>query len=538
MKKVYNVLADCRDMYEEEIIETILENRGIQDVERFLNPREEDLLPLDSLLYIKKAKDVVESGLLENKRFGVFFDCDTDGVCAGTIMTRYLRNFTDNVQTFINIGKDHGLMRQSLEQFESADILIIVDSLDEDTFQYERLFNDGKQVIVLDHHDINEGVPYDTYVTLVSSQRKYDNPYLSGAGVVWKFCCYLDKYFERNYSEFFADLAACGILADVCDVSENSTENRYIVNEGLNNLCNSALRNIVGSYEFNSKSVLFSVAPLINATCRVGKNDIAMRMFLSDDLSEIKQCIKELMVCKENQTEQVEQILSNVYKDFEKQSKSNVLYTIIDTDFGISGLIGNKCLNEYNKPMFILKDCGDKYRGSMRSVGYANFRTLCNETELATLNGHEEASGIVIEKDHLNDFIEAVNKRLDTIEQTTTDEITVDCELNVADITRTLVDKIKKLNKISGEGFKPITIKISNIYDYVISNFKSGKHLVIYPLEHDTLQLIEWNTKADYGLLEDCSIMNTPIEVVGELDSGWFGKRFMLKLIISDLRVV
>ena len=31
--------------------------------------------------------------------------------------------------------------------------------------------------------------------------------------------------------------------------------------------------------------------------------------------------------------------------------------------------------------------------------------------------------------------------------------------------------------------------------------------------------------------------MNTPLEVIGELDSGWFIKKFMLKVIISDLKV-
>lgn len=525
-------------MYEEEIIETVLKNRGIKDVEHFLNPQKEDLLPLNELKYIEQAGRIVEGGIDNGKTFGVFCDVDVDGISAGTIMIRYLKEFTDNVQTFINIGKDHGLIRQDIERFSDVDILIIVDSLDENTSQYERVFNNGKQIIVLDHHAIDDNVLYDKYVTLVSSQREYGNTELSGAGVVWKFCKYIDETLGVNYADDYVDLAACGILADVCNVSENSRENRYIVNEGLNNLRNTALRNIVGSYDFNSKSVLFSVAPLINASCRVGKNDIAMNMFLSDDIGEVKKCLKELTACKEKQTEQVEQILPNVYKDFDALADSKVLYAIIQTDFGISGLIGNKCLDIYNKPMFILKDCGDKYYGSMRSVGYGDFRTLCNDTELAILNGHEEASGIIVEKDKFEEFINAVNKKLNGIKQTTTAEIDVDCEVNLADITRYLVQEIKKINRISGKGFKPITFKVSNIYDYSISNFKAGKHLVIYPSERDNIQIIEWNTKADYGVLEDASLFNVPIEIVGELDDGFFGRSFMLKIIISDLRVV
>ena len=43
--------------------------------------------------------------------------------------------------------------------------------------------------------------------------------------------------------------------------------------------------------------------------------------------------------------------------------------------------------------------------------------------------------------------------------------------------------------------------------------------------------------KADYEALEDNALMNDPIEVIGELDSGFFARKFMLKVIISDLKV-
>ena len=48
-KTNYNILNDCRGMYEDEIFDTILEQRGIQNVDDFLNPTEDNLLPLNSL---------------------------------------------------------------------------------------------------------------------------------------------------------------------------------------------------------------------------------------------------------------------------------------------------------------------------------------------------------------------------------------------------------------------------------------------------------------------------------------------------------
>lgn len=533
-KTNYKIIADCKGMYEQEIVDMVLENRGIKDVEHFLNPQEEDLLPLNSLMKIDDARQIIESGLDNNKNFGVHWDVDTDGVSSGTIMTRYLRNYTDRVSSYINTGKAHGLIEQDLEQFNDIDILIVVDSLDKNTSQYEELHNRGVQIIVLDHHAIDPNVDYDKYVTLVSSQREYDNPSLSGAGVVWKFCKYLDEYFMNDYADEYVDLAACGILADVCDVSEDSNENRYIVSEGLKNLKNPAVKKIIGSYEFNSKAILFSVAPLINACCRIGRNNVAMRLFLSDENKEVLALKKQLEECKEIQANELERILPSVYEDFDSQN-GEVLYTFIDTEYGIGGVIGNKCLEIYNRPMFILKDCGDKYCGSMRSVGYGDFMALCNNTDLAVLHGHEQASGIEVEKNKFEEFISTVNEQLSKMEQTTSDEIEVDCEINIEDMTRTLVDKIKEINKISGAGFKPITFKVVNINEYGIGSFKQGKHLVITPTDY--IQLIEWNTKADYEALEDNALMNDPIEVIGELDSGFFARKFMLKVIISDLKV-
>ena len=68
---------------------------GIDDPEHFLNPTEDDLLPLDDLKNIDKAYGLVMSAVNEDKRIAVHFDTDTDGITSGAIMTRYLKNMTE-----------------------------------------------------------------------------------------------------------------------------------------------------------------------------------------------------------------------------------------------------------------------------------------------------------------------------------------------------------------------------------------------------------------------------------------------------------
>ena len=352
-------------MYEDEVFNIILKQRSIDNPKHFLNPTEDDLLPLDSLFRIDEAYKRLNQAIDNNESIGILFDTDTDGITSGAIMTRYLQHFTD-IKAFIDEGKQHGLIGQDLTQFDCIDLLIIVDSLDKDVSQYKLLNNMGISVIILDHHAIKESEPYDNYAILVSSQRNYDNTQLSGAGVVWKFCKYLDEQYLTEYADELMDLAACGLVGDMMDMT--IMENRYIVSKGLEKIYNPAIKKIVGSFEFNSTAIAFSIAPIVNASNRMGKNKVAMQAFLEDDNKQVLAYIKELKKCKEDQNKEVERLLPDVLQQCNTQLDKKMIITYIDTPYGIAGLLGNKLLEKYQKPILVLKDAGDTDKSVMIAV--------------------------------------------------------------------------------------------------------------------------------------------------------------------------
>lgn len=530
-KKNYNILNDCRGMYEDEVFDTILKQRGIQDAKHFLNPTEEDLLPLDSLYRIDEAYIRINRAIEENENIGILFDTDTDGITAGTIMTRYLRHFTDDIFTYIDDGKQHGLKGQNLQQFASLDLLIVVDSLDEDEIQYKELSEAGIDVLILDHHAIKREIPYDKYTILISSQRDYDNSQLSGAGVVWKFCKYLDEQFLTDYADELVDLAACGLVGDMMDMTV--MENRYIVSKGLEKIYNPAVKKIVGGFEFNSTAIAFSIAPIVNAANRMGENETAMNAFLEDNNKQVLAYVKALKKCKEEQNQEVERLLPNVYEQCEKQKDQKVITVYIDTQYGIAGLLGNKLLEKYQKPILVLKDFGSKYAGSMRAVGVDDFRKICNDSGYAKADGHELASGIQIKKSDLNNFLSYVETNLPEFKEPTID---IDIQIDVEDITRRLVENIKKIDRISGTNFKPVRAYMDNICDYEIGQMSDYKHLVLKP--NDYLQIIKWNFDGSFDNMEDHSTMNDEFEAVCSLDSGFLGRKFVLKAVCDVLSEV
>lgn len=530
--KNYKVLNDCRQMYEDEVFDVILEQRGITNPEHFFNPTEDDLLPLDSLLRIEDAFRRVDKAIKEDEKISILFDTDLDGTSSGAIITRYLKNFTSNIKTYIDEGKQHGLIGQDIEKFHDVDLLIIVDSLDKDESQYKKLHESGTDIIILDHHAIKEIIPYDKYAILVSSQRNYGNPQLSGAGVTWKFCKYMDEQYLTGYADELADLAACGLVGDMMDMTV--MENRYIVSKGLSKIYNPAIKKIVGGFEFNSNAISFSVAPIINASNRIGKNDIAMKAFIEDDNKILLKYMRELKKCKELQNEEVDRILPKAINSCEKQKDNKMMVVLIDTDYGISGLLGNKLLERYQRPILILKDCGNTYRGSMRAVGVDDFRKICNESGLAKADGHELASGIEIKKELLNGFTLYIEETLPELKSDSV--VDVDIQLDISDITRKMVDLIKSIDKISGTNFKPIKVYINNIYDYEIGNMSDYKHLTVKP--NDYLLIIKWNYNGSFDEMEDHSLVNDELKVVGTVDSGFLGRKFVLKVVCDEIEEV
>ena len=533
MTKNYKILNDCRGMYEQDIFDTIIAQRHIDNPERFFNPTEDDLLPLDSLKNIDKAFLRVEKALQNNENIAILFDTDTDGVAAGTIITRYSSNFTNNkIVTFIDEGKQHGLIGQDLEKFLSFDLLIIVDSLDKNTSQYEKLKQSGVDIIILDHHAINPKIPYDDVSILVSSQRDYDNSQLSGAGVTWKFCKYFDAIYGTTYADELVDLAACGIIADMMDMTV--MENRYIVSKGLECIYNLALKKIVGGFEFNSTAISFSVAPIINASNRMNQNNIAMKAFLEDDNKQVLAYIKQLKKCKEDQKKAETTSLPGIIEQCENQINKKMIVAYIDTPYGVSGLLGNKLLEKYQRPILVIKDIGDEFAGSMRAIGLDDFRVICNDSHLASAEGHELASGITIKKSNLNKFSDYIESTLPPLKRDTVEEI--DIQIDISDMTRSLVSLIKKIDRISGTNFKPVKVFIDGIEDYTIGQMSDYKHLVVKPTDY--IYLIKWNFDGNFEEMEDHALMNDEIEVIGNLDSGFFGRKFVLKTICDEIKVI
>ena len=526
MIKQLTAKIDGRNMEDDfEIIDAILDARGIEDVGAFLKPTIEDMIPFEEMKGLYDAYQVIDDAITMGEKFVILADVDQDGCGANAILARYLRKCGADVKCVINDGKRHGAEGFDLSLLDGVGVMIIVDSLNNEPSVYKRILDTGVRLCVFDHHIVSqELLDANLDFVLVTSARDYPNDQLSGAGVCLKFALYMDEMNLTNYSDDLWVYGALGLIADMSDMSV--PENRYIAYRGLAQFRNPVVQKMVGNYTFDSTSVSFSIAPLINSAMRMYENEKAMNVFLTDDLDEIDELVKDLKDCKERQNEVVSELIEGLLNQGEAQLDRKCMFFMLENELEaeITGLVANRLLSEFQRPLFVLRLKDGQYAGSMRAVGVENMLEISNSTGLCVCQGHPLASGAFIKEDEFEQFKEVIEDRLKDVEFSI--KIEADIELAPSQINENLVKQLTAINRISGTGFPAIKVLVRTD-DYDVTTFSTKKHLKV--IDESGLLIVKWNC-LDYQTMKN----DKEFVAVGTLSAPCYGRVKYLQLTIDE----
>lgn len=526
MQKILTAKINGIGMSDTEIIDAILESRGITDIGEFLRPSSDALIPFEEMKGLDKAYQIIDDAITMGEKFLVLADVDADGCTSNAIIARYLRKCGAEVECVINDGKKHGAEGFDLSLLEDIGVMIIVDSLNNDPDVYKRILDTGVKLVVFDHH-LPEQKLFDANLdfVLVSSAKDYPNDQLSGAGVCLKYVLYADYMNLTDYTDDLWAYAAIGLIADMSSMAV--PENRYIAYRGLAQFKNPVVQKMVGNYTFDSQSVSFSIGPLVNAAMRMSENEKAMNVFLTDDYEEIDELVKDLKSCKERQNEVVDLLLDGLLKQGEAQLDRKCMFFILenDTEAEITGLLGNKLLSLYQRPLFILRLKDDQYAGSMRAIGVDNFLEISNSTGLCLCSGHPLAAGAFIQAVDFDEFKTVIEEKLKDVEFSVSVE--ADIEIEASQVNENLIKQLNAINRISGSGFKPVTVLIRT-NDYTVDTFSSKKHLKVVDNKTGVI-IVEWNTDVWKTMKNDKMLV-----AVGRLSNPYYGRKKFLQLTIDE----
>lgn len=470
--------------------------RTVDDIDNMTNiSPDSERNPLE-LKDIQKAAKIISKHIDKGSHIIVFGDYDTDGVSSVSVMVRALRELGASVDYFVNNRFKHGfgINKQAIvdmiKEKGKPKLLITVDNGIVGYEGVDYAVREGIEVIVTDHHLAEKKLPRASAV--VNPQRHDDTSLfkdISGAAVAYKvmLVLYLERGVDFQYVYDMKDLVGLSTVGDVMPLVD---ENRWFVKEGLKLIGQETRPQFValreanqGDRPFNLDADLFGflLSPMMNAPGRiVGKPDLAIDLFLTDDTNEMKRLAEELVEMNNSRkilaSEQVDIVESIIDTE-----ESNVIVAY-HPDFhqGIIGLIAGQLTEKHNKPAIIFADGKDGViKGSARTIkNYPIKDALDRISEhIIQHGGHDGAAGLSIKLENLEDFKKALADDSSSLtKEDMIPEVKVDALLNPEEITQELVGEMKMLEPY-GEGFKAPLFGMNTMAVKDVFYMTEGKHV-------------------------------------------------------------
>ena len=444
-------------------VQQVLYNRGVplNELDQYMRPSLNQVAHWSLLRNLTTAVEVfIEILLNHSSRILIQVDCDVDGYTSAALLYNFLLlNFpTDLVGRIdyqVHDDKVHGLTITEDILNKHYDLIFVPDAGSNQNEDFKKLHDLGIQIIVLDHHEVEEETT-DAIIVNNQSSPLYENKALSGVGVVWQFCrCLGDTYKVVHPANEFLDLVALGLCADMMDMRQ--LETRALIMEGVYQMqynlkkCNPFIKALLEkqAYSIGSTitpmSITFYIAPLINAVTRVGTHEERLRVFEAFLIDKAKVSVKSTKRgaaadATETICEQAARNVTNIKNRQKKISDQAVSeyklmltsdwtplnsLVIIDTygklNKNLNGLVANQLLGAFHRPAIVgtvyeAEDGSERFAGSARGIDSSvcpDFRQFVLDSGLVDFaQGHPSAFGISLPLENLPKLIEYTNEHL------------------------------------------------------------------------------------------------------------------------------
>ena len=430
--------------YTGDLIETILNGRGVDDINLFLNPNSSNDTKLDMITNVDKGIDLIKNNI--SKKILILVDSDMDGFSSAAIIYQYLKfiNRYIDIDYYVHEKKEHGLTEKVMNYIidNTFDLIIVPDAGSNDIEQMEYIETVLKsKVLVIDHHEIE--VRGDYGVIINNQDCENTNKNLTGAGLTYVFCKALEEHFRTGELENLSDLALIGLVGDSSDLRDNE----------VRNLCFNAIKNIRSNlirtfYEVNDKNwnhliikdlSFGGIIPLVNAITRVGtleerqllfealadidnkrmyhvvkkkKNKNTGKFYKVDVFMDLYQYVVDIGQATKRRQDKLAKEHADKLEEQYNQMAGVQVYIASEDLTGMTGLIAMKLSEKYQKPTIILKKRPDEiYAGSIRgnTKVFKDFKEWCANTGLFEMViGHSNAAGCEIKEDNLSKLKELI----------------------------------------------------------------------------------------------------------------------------------
>lgn len=530
------------------LVARVLVNREIEEekIAKFLNPKRDDFYNPFLMPDMEKAVNRILRAMKNGEKTIVYGDYDVDGITSITVLKRFLKDRGFNIDYYIpnRLEEGYGLNNEAIKKIadEKYKLIITVDCGISAVEEIEYAKELGMDVVVTDHHEPGEDLP--KAIAVVDAKRK-DSKYpfngLAGVGVTFKVIQAISQKLNLEDREYlkYLDIVCVGTISDIVPLID---ENRVISSLGLklvNQTKNVGLRSLLRGSNYtkvDETSISFGIAPRINACGRMGFENEAMRLFITENIVEADTITRKMNQYNTERQEIEKKIYKEVLEEAEKEKeKSCIILGKENWHHGIIGIVSSKVTEKLYKPSILVCFEGDEGKGSGRSVhGFDLYNAVSQcSSELENFGGHEMAVGLSVNKENFSKFKERVLKIADEANvEEMVPVVKVDAQLELKNITIPTVEQLKILEPYGANYSRPLFL-VKNLKITSITTLSEGKHLKIVANDNEYVIHIIGFGKGE--LAEDYQIGDR-VDIVGNLDINEFRNYRNVQLVLRDMR--
>ena len=571
-------------------IQQILYNRGIAEDEilHYVNLSDQDINSPLSLgeTNLKNGLMAIINTIKEDADALVIVDCDCDGYTSAALLINYLYKLfpswvVNHLDWYMHDSKQHGLSDCIDFVLTRNPMLVICPDSSSNDYSYHKILADKNiQVLVLDHHladHISENA-----IIINNQLSDYPNKELSGVGVVWQFCRYIDTWLNVHYADDFIDLVALGNDGDM--MSLKSLETRYLITKGFKkeNIKNPFIDYMLDKNSFplskadyassdsqmacTSIGAAFFIVPFVNAITRSGTleekhllfnsmlNHKAFEEVLSNKrghkLGEkeklILQAIRTVTNVKNRQTRAEDAGLAMLEKMIETNHMLDhkILLFLLEPgqiDSEIRGLIANKFMAKYQRPCCLLtrtnRNGKETYEGSMRGytkTGIDSFKEVLEQCPGITyVEGHDNAAGVGVEANYIEDFLYHIDQLLEDI--SVEPIYRVDYDFKEIDNNNQRILEIAGMNDYWGQDIDRAYVNIN--FKITSSNFQIMKSNTLKFNLPNGLSIIKFNG-TDEEITKFTTTGYLELNAICKCNANEWNGRVYPQLLMEDYEIV
>jgi len=428
--------------------------------------------------------------MTRGEKIAVFGDYDVDGITSTCLLTDFLRRRGADCISYIpgRLEEGYGLNPIAIRQLhaEGVKLIITVDCGITAVAEAELCEELDIDLVITDHHECKDVLP--RACAVVDPHRPdggYPHKNLSGVGVAFKLAAALCGSQEEVLRDY-ADMVCLGTVADVMPLQG---ENRVFVTRGLEALRNTRRPGIAALMaetgctpdSVSASAIGFMLAPRINAAGRMGRIELAVELFLTDDPHRASAVARAL--CDLNRQRQA--VESEIYQQAVSmlpvgQPPEAIVLADESWHQGVVGIVASRIAEEFSCPAFLICLDGDHGKASSRSHGGFNlFSSLTTLSDLLeSYGGHELAAGFTISRSNIPEFRRqicalAAGYYSDDTPRTVLD---VDCAIPPELLTISNVESLNVLEPCGNGCPKPV-LMMKNLTIERLQQVGGGRHM-------------------------------------------------------------